>query len=92
MESIALILGIGTGVLSVLTFFAGTYAYIKSSATKKYASEREIGQVKETLTTLSGNVVFLTHEIDRRIDSLEFKLAEISAFIKTQANRKDHIS
>ena len=81
MESIALILGIGTGVLSVLTFLGGTYAYIKASATRKYAAEREIGHLKKTLEQLSNNVTFLDQDLDRRIDAIDLKLIEIVSFL-----------
>lgn len=81
MESVALIIGIGTGVLSVLTFLGGTYAYIKSSATRKYASEREIGHLKKSLEQLSSNVAFLEQDLDRRMDAIDLKLIEIVSFL-----------
>lgn len=83
MDSIALILGIGTGVLSVCTFLGGFYAYLKSSERKKYASEREIGHVKNSIQQMSQNVDFLTKEIDRRLDSIDLKLLEIGTKIET---------
>ena len=81
MEAVALILGIGTGVLSVLTFLGGTYAYIKSSATKKYASEREIGHLNKTIEQLTSNVLFLEQELDRRLDSIDLKMLEMNSFL-----------
>lgn len=81
MEHVALILGIGTGILSVLTFLGGTYAYIKASATRKYASEREIGHLKKSLEQLSSNVLFLDQDFDRRLDSIDLKLIEIVSFL-----------
>lgn len=81
MESVALIIGIGTGILSVLTFLGGTYAYIKASANKKYASEREIGHLKKSLEQLSTNFMFLDQEFDRRFDAIDIKLLEINSFL-----------
>ena len=82
MESVALIIGIGTGILSVLTFLGGTYAYIKSSSTKKYASEREIGHLKKSLEQMSTNFMFLDKEFDRRFDLIELKLLEINSNVQ----------
>lgn len=82
VDSIALIMGIGTGVLSVCTFLGGFYAYLKSSERKKYASEREIGHVKNSIQQMSQNMEFLTKEIDRRLDSIDLKLLEIGAKIE----------
>jgi hypothetical protein len=87
MNNLALILGICTGILSILTFLGGTYAYIKSSSTKKYAAEREIGHVKKSLETVASNLLFLTREIDRRVDSIEHSLLEIKTFIALNSNK-----
>lgn len=81
MQSVVLILGIGTGVLSVLTFLGGAYAYIKASATKKYASEREIGHLKKSLEQLSINVNCLEQELDERLDKWDVRLLEIRDFL-----------
>jgi hypothetical protein len=88
MESVALILGIGTGILSVLTFLGGSYAYIKASATRKYASEREIGHLKKAMEQLSTNVGFLSQEFDTRLDRIDLKLIEISDYLHRIDDRK----
>ena len=86
MESVALIIGIGTGILSVLTFLGGTYAFIKASSTKRYAAEREIGHLKNSLDQLSTNVNFMIQELDRRFDGVDLRLVEINAYINHKAN------
>lgn len=86
MESVALLLGIGTGVLSVFTFLGGVYAYVKSSERKKFASEREIGYLQKAIEKLSANTIFLTQEMDRRGNSVDIKLSEIKTSIEYLAN------
>lgn len=78
MNEITVILGIATGVLSVLTFLGGSYAYIKASSRKEYASERDINHLKNNLAQLSRNIEELWRQNDRRFDFFDLKLTEMS--------------
>lgn len=78
MSEITVILGIATGVLSVLTFMGGSYAYIKASSRKEYASERDIGHLKNDLKQLTRNIEELWRQNDRRFDFFDLKLTEMS--------------
>lgn len=93
MNEITVILGIATGVLSVLTFMGGSYAYIRASSRKEYASERDINHLKNHIAQVSSNMESLWQQGDRRFDFLDLKLTEISIKLgieKTRNNISSH--
>lgn len=89
MNEITVILGIATGVLSVLTFMGGSYAYIKASSRKEYASERDISHLKNSMQQLSRNVEELWRQNDRRFDFFDLKLTEMSIKMGIDQNYKN---
>lgn len=87
MNEITVILGIATGMLSVLTFCAGTFAYIRASSRKEYASERDINHLKNNISQMSRNVEELWRQSDSRFDFLDLKLTEISIKMGIEQHR-----
>jgi phosphoribosylaminoimidazole-succinocarboxamide synthase len=88
MSEITAILGIVIGLLSVATFIGGTLAYVKSSSRKEYASERDIGHLKNSLNQMSQNVEQLWRQTDSRFDHLDLTLLEIKMEIGADINKK----
>jgi hypothetical protein len=88
MDSLAVIIGIGTGVLSVFTFIGGVLAYYRSSARKEYASERDMGHLKRHYEQLVINVEQVWRRVDERHDNLERELIRISEKLEQILNKK----
>lgn len=82
MSNITVVLGIATGILSVFTFLGGALAYIKASSRKAYAAERDFNHLKNSLGQTNQNLGFLVQELDKRFDSIDLKLVEISSRIE----------
>ncbi len=75
--AIALYVGIATGVVSLATAFIGIAAYLRAGARKEYASERDIGHVKNHLAQLSLNIEQLWRLQDEKWDAVARQLDKI---------------
>lgn len=78
MERVALIIGVVVSIISILTFFGGVFAYIRSSGRKAYAAERDFIHLKNSIAQLSKNVEELWRQNDSRLDHVDQRLLELS--------------
>jgi hypothetical protein len=85
MESIALIIGIGTGIVSLATAGFGVLAFMRASARKEYASERDIGHLKRNQEQMTQNMGELWRQQDERFDSIDRQLDRLETHILGKA-------
>ncbi|HEY9762801.1 MAG TPA: hypothetical protein V6D07_09755 [Trichocoleus sp.] len=81
MESVALIVGISTGFVSLCTAGLGVAAYLRASARKEYASQRDMNHLKNNQIQLTTNIEQLWRQNDERFDAVERKLERIDLFL-----------
>lgn len=78
MERVALIIGMAVSVVSLTTFIGGLLAYLRASARKEYAAERDFNHLKNSMTQISKNIEELWRQNDSRLDHVDQRLLEIA--------------
>lgn len=74
MENLSVLIGIATGFISLGTAVIGIGAFLRASARKEYASQRDIGHLKNNQQQLTENVKELWRQGDERFDSIDRQL------------------
>lgn len=87
MESVALIIGITTGFVSLGTAAIGIGAFLRASGRKEYASQRDMEHLKNNQKQLAANVEQLWRQGDERFDSVERKLDRMEIWITGNVER-----
>lgn len=87
MESVALIIGIGTGFVSLTTAAIGVAAFLRASGRKEYASQRDMEHLKNNQKQLSMNVEQLWRQDEERFDRIDRQLDRLEMCLTGKVGR-----
>jgi len=81
MDSIALTISIAVGLTTLITFLATLRTYVSTAATKRYAAEEAMREIRQSLSDLQTSVQLSSRTNDFQFNTILMKLAEINTRI-----------